>query len=911
MNNFSSHASALLTSKLSPPTMSQSQVLRAQICELMGKAQAVKVILVRAPAGFGKTTAMVQARRELEKNGIETAWVTLDASDNDAARFLTCLSMAVTMMTGPALSDEQAQAVPSAHNLGDVALGIMEKLASHPAPFALFLDDFESLKDPTVLRLVREMIDNLPRRGQLILGSRGLPDLGLGRLRARGQLLEIDVAELRFSLKEAGEFLRQRRHLAMLEQDFSELYRKTEGWIAALWLASVALEKREHSAEFIARFSGSNEALTEYLAEDVLARQAPAVREFLLKTSILQYLQPALCNALLPALDSAAMLRELEAANTFLVRIEGEEGAYRYHSLFAGFLRNQLARELPDELPQLHSTASAWYESQQRPVLAIDHALAGANYARAIRLMNAHAESLLEGGRMRLLTRWFDATPEPLFEDWPLLQVVRIWALCFTRGPWDALALLERSGCAASTDPEVVTHVLALRPMLLAMMDRNEEAFELGREALSRLPVAKPFPDSVLANEMAYVFAIMGQYHESHKLLDVARRSQAERTSIFNKMYSETVEGIIDLEAGQLRQATARFRMAVNASQSASFTHTGGNAWAGVLYAASLYEMNDLDEAAHLLHVYVPLAKDAGLADHTIIGYTMLARIASYHGDIELAFQTLTELEYLGHQRKLPRIVASAKLERSRLLLMQQNRQAAQEELERANNTGVWEQVRRLRLPAHDIDYYALGALRWEIAAGDASRALALAKAETDDAVQTARPRRAIKLALLRALALQQNGETAAAQASLATLLKTTVEQGFVRIIVDEGAGAARLVQQHLAQLREAGTSRRDPIYDEYLQRLLEGFGQSVITHAMDDDNAPQPASGGLAEPLTAKEIRIMVLLADGYSNSALAEKLFVSDSTVRTHLRNINGKLNARSRTEAVAIARRLGVIR
>jgi LuxR family maltose regulon positive regulatory protein len=910
MNSSSSLISALLTSKLSPPSITESQVMRSHICELMGKAQAVKVILVRAPAGFGKTTAMVQARRELERQGIDTAWVTLDAADNDAARFLSCVSMAVTMMTEPDLSDEQARSALSAHKLGDIALEIMEKLAGHPAPFALFLDDFESIKDPTVLRLVREMIDNLPRRGQLILGSRGLPDLGLGRLRARGQLLEIDAAELRFSLKEAGEFLRQRRHLNMPEQDFSELYRKTEGWIAALWLASVALEKREHSTDFIARFSGSNEALTEYLAEDVLGRQTPAVRAFLLKTSILQYLQPALCDALLPGLDSPAMLRELEAANIFLVRIEGSEGAYRYHSLFAAFLRGQLAREMPDQLPSLHSTASAWYESQQRPVLAIDHALAGANHARAVRLMNLHAESLLEGGRMRLLTRWFDTLPEALLDDWPLLQVVRIWALCFTRGPWDALELLERSGCADSTDPNVVTHVLAVRPMLLAMMDRNEEAFKLGSAALSRLPVAKPFPDSVLANEMAYVFAIMGQYHESHKLLDVARRSQAARTSIFNKMYSESVEGIIDLEAGQLRQATARFRIAVNASQSASFTHTGGNAWAGVLYAGSLYEMNDLDEAAHLLHVYVPLAKDAGLADHTIIGYTMLARIASYHGDIELAFQTLTELEYLGHQRKLPRIVASAKLERSRLLLMQQNRQAAHEELERANNTVVWDQVRRLRLPAHDIDYFSLGALRWEIVAGDAGKALAGLNAEIEDAVQTMRPRRALKLRLLKALALQQSGDTAAAQATLAALLKTASEQGFVRIIVDEGAGAARLVQQHLAQLRGDGTARRDPIYDEYLQRLLEGFGQSVITTALDSAAPPQVA-GGVIEPLTAKEIRIMVLLADGYSNSALAEKLFVSDSTVRTHLRNINGKLGARSRTEAVAIARRLGVIR
>ncbi|WP_338016799.1 LuxR C-terminal-related transcriptional regulator [Noviherbaspirillum sedimenti] len=877
----------------------------------MRTSPSVKIILVRAPAGFGKTTAMVQARLQLDAGGIDTAWLTLDASDNDASRFLTCLSAAVTKMTAPEFPIDLDAAQAANYSPGDIALGIIEKLASHASPFALFLDDFEAVKDPTVLRLVREILDNLPRRGQLIIGSRGLPDLGLGRLRARGQLLEIDIRQLRFSMKEAAEFLRQRRLLSLPEEDLSELYRKTEGWIAALWLASVALEKREGGSEFIARFSGSNEAVAEYLAEDVLARQPADMRDFLLKTSILHYLQPALCNALLPQTDSAAILRQLEAANIFLIRIEGEQDTYRYHSLFAGFLRNQLKRELPAELARLHSTASQWYESQGRPVLAIDHALEGENYERALSLLSLHAESLLEGGRMRLLTRWFDAIPEALLDFSPLLQVVRIWALCFTRGPWDAMELLERSECARTTDPHVLTHVLALRPMLLAMMDRNEEAFELGREALSRLPVSKPFPDCVLANEMAYIFSIMGQYHESHKLLDAARRSQADGASIFNKMYSESVEGIIDLEAGQLRQATARFRIAVGATHAASYAHTGGNAWAGVLYAGSLYEMNDLEEAEHLLHVYVPLAKDAGLADHMIIGYIMLSRIASYHGDIDLAFQTLTELEYLGHQRKLPRVVASAKLERSRLLLMQNNRQAARDELDRANNREVWEQVRRLRLPAQDLDYFALGELRWEIFCGDANKALSLLEAEIAQASGAMRHRRVLKLRLLRALALKQSGDQRAALAQISELLKITCAEGFIRLIVDEGAGAAHLVRQHVVQLQEESSQRRDPIFDEYLQRLLDGFGQSVITEAAETDLPMSATPKGLVEPLTAKEIRMMVLLADGYSNSALAEKLFVSDSTVRTHLRNINAKLNAHSRTEAVAIARRLGVIR
>jgi LuxR family maltose regulon positive regulatory protein len=910
MNEAASFARALLGTKLNPPTTTPSQVKRTGVCDLVRASQSVKLILVRAPAGFGKTTAMVQCRTLLEESGVDTAWMTLDGADNDASRFLACLSAAVSAMTEdqPVHGAEPGSASPA--SVGDIAFDIMDRLAAHTSPFALFLDDFELVQEPTVLRLVREIMENLPRRGQLIIGSRGLPDLGLGRLRARGQLLEIDAGQLRFSMEETVEFFTQRRQLALPHEDLSQLHRKTEGWVAALWLASVALERRDRRSEFISRFSGSNQAVAEYLAEDVLASQPTHVRDFLLRTSILRHLNAPLCDALLPGTDSAAILRQLEESNLFLIPIEGEveERTYRYHSLFAGFLRAQLAREMPDEVTGLHCAASRWYESQGRPVPAIDHALESRNYEHAANLLAQHAENLLEDGRMRLLARWFSAIPENYLRPSALLQIIHVWAICMTRGPWEAMELLERSGCTATGDHKVLAHLLAVRPMLLAMMDRNDEAYEVGCEALSRLPIANAFADSVLANEMAYVFAIMGQYQESHKLLDAARRGQSGGGAHnFNKMYSESIEGIIDLEEGQLRQATARLRMAVSSTHAVSYTHTGGNAWAGVLYAGALYEAGDLEQAEHLLHVYVPLAKDVGLADHMIMGYVMLSRIAFYRGDIDQAFHSLAELEYIGHHRQLPRVVASAKLERARVLLIQGNRQGAKEELQRADNREVWDRVQRLRLPAHDLEYFALGQLRWEVLAGQAHAALPLLEAAIATAMDERRHRRALKLRLLQSIALMQKGDLRAAHAAMGDLLKLACREGFIRLIVDEGEKAGVLVRSLREKMNEDSPGRGDPIFSEYLQRLMEAFGPSLVPEA----DLPVPAGDGeLVEPLTAKEIRILLLLAEGYSNSALAEKLFVSDSTVRTHLRNINGKLNAQNRTQAVSIARRLGLI-
>jgi LuxR family maltose regulon positive regulatory protein len=908
MTQSTSLARVLLSTKLNPPTTTPSQVPRTSVWDLMRRASSVKVILIHAPAGFGKTTAMVQCRAHYEAAGVDSAWMTVDSADNDASRFLACLAAAVSKMTADHAVFAGDIKAPTFVSLGDIALDIMARLAAHTSPFVLFLDDFEALQEPTVVRLVREIIDNLPRRGQLVIGSRGVPDLGLGRLRARGQLLEIDAGQLRFSLDETTEFFTERRHIALPDVDLSQLQHKTEGWIAALWLASVALERRDGRSEFIARFSGSNQAVADYLAEDVLAAQPQHIRQFLLRTSILRHLNAPLCEALLPASGSAAILLQLEEANLFLTPVEGDEPSWRYHSLFSGFLRAQLARELPGELERLHCAASRWYEEQGRPVPAIDHALEGGNFEHVVRLLLLHAENLLEEGRMRMLSRWFAALPDQFLRSSQLLQIVHVWSVCFTRGPWESMALLDRSGCADTTDPQVLAHVLALRPMMLAMMDKTEEAYSMGNAALARLPSANAFADSALANEMAHLSAVMGQYQESRKLLDAARSRQGSSASTFNKMYSESVEGIIDLEEGQLRQAVARFRIAVSSTRSVSHRHTGGNAWAGVLYAGALYELNDLDQAEHLLHVYVPLAKNIGLADHMILGYVMMSRIAFHHGDIDQAFHCLTELEYLGHQRQLPRVVSSAKLERARVLLMQNNRHGAKDELDRANQPEVWQRVKRLRMPAHDVDYFELAELRWKIFLGDATDVVADVQQAIAEATSAKRHRRALKLRILLSLAFKQKGDLHSALSTMTAVLKDACPEGFLRLILDEGERTGALVRQ-VAQAQRADSSKgADPIFSVYIQKLLEGFGPASAAGA---EIRLTQGNVALIEPLTAKEIRILSLLAEGYSNSALAEKLFVSDSTVRTHLRNINGKLNAQNRTQAVAVARQHGLIR
>ena len=908
MNSSRHHPPAL---RLSPPRPTRFQLQRTQVDHYVESASGVRLIVLRAPAGFGKTTAMLQHAARREAAGAVTGWLTLDASDNDIGRFLRNLEQAMAPVAPHGGEPQEEGDVPD-------VLDVLERIGSSTASFTLFLDDFETIQSSSVLDMTRQIVECLPETWQLVIGSRIAPGIGLGRLRARGQLLEIGLAQLRFSLEETATFLRARRGLAVGDAALARLHEVTEGWATALWLASLAMERHADPEAFLDTFSGSDSAIADFLAEDVLARLPEAQRDFLLRTSVLRELDVQLCDAVLERNDSRELLAQLGHANLFLVEL-GQPGQYRYHSLFAEFLRAQLAQRDPKAGAALHRRASLWYEANGREVPAVEHALLADDFDRSADLLRVHAQRLLDGGRFRLLGRWLDKLPQPLLERHRKLRIVRAWVLICTHRYPEAVALVEQLHAQMQADPanwddESRAHMLAQRPVIMMMLDKRD-GWSIGIANHERLDPRHAFPYGVLTNTLAIVHAGMDHDDEARALLDRARRASLEVGIPFNVVVGEVLEGTISLKQGRLQEAIARLRIAMHNLSRDRSRGAAANAPAAVVYAEALYEAGELEQAGHILTVYLPLARELWQADQAVRGYLTLSRIAWQRGEADRAYGLLSELEYAGHQDGIARLVVIAELERSRLALVRGDVAAATAYLRRAADDRLWRQEDAVPIQVHETETMEIARLRLCVhgtQAAQESDMLAQALERLPDAILSERAcrnhRLALRMTLLLVHALHRAGQRDAARERIAQSLATACTEGIVQPFADEGPTIAALA---LAWARRALASGRMPpgALPGYVERLEAACALAAGDADMDAD-APDARAGGRGEALTHREIQVVKLLALGKSNAELAETMFVSENTVRTHLRNIFSKLGTRNRTETVANARRHGLI-
>jgi LuxR family maltose regulon positive regulatory protein len=913
-------------SKFRPPATGESCLARERVMERIRQASGAKLVLVHAPAGFGITTLLRRIHDECRQEGGAAAWLTLDAGDNDLDRFMSCLAQTFAQMnrgtsTVRGLFDWRLRQESSFEPA--------DALAATPLPFTLILDEFEHLQNPAVLSVVQQIIDMLGPQQRLVIGSRSQPALSVGRLRARQHLLEIDAAQLRFTLEETALFLRDKRGLQLDSQDVENLHEITGGWVAALWLASLAVEGSDNPRRIIQTFSGSHTSIASYLAEDVLSHKPKHLQDFILQTSVLQKFCADSCNAVTGREDGKALLQEIERSNMFMTPLDEQRTWFSYHPLFADFLRGQLEREYPGLATILHRRAAAWYIGQHRPTHAIDHAIASGDTGFVLELLDQHAQSLFLQGRVRLLARWFDNLDRRSLVAYPKLISVYCWALLHINRSEEALNLLETVTDADGASPVSHSTYHVLRTFSLMMLDRAEETAPMWDDPDILGSAAKePVLRSMLMIGCAYYYATTGRYQEARVLLDQATQEHPSVGPLFSIAVAGYVRGMLDLVQGSLRAACARLlaligdesqkRLRYSATRMGALlgietdepkARDGADSGFASLYLAEvLYEMDSLAEARRLLKLYLPLVKDAGIPDQLIASHVIYARILRTEGNRNDALQVLLELEQSGMQRRLPRVVDAARLELARAAVLEGGLDEARATFALVGPAPAW-QRRDMQMIANDIESPALGAARLQIHAGQALAVLPALKEHLQEAYSRGRMRYALRVKVLYALALSHAGQRNPALRTIRETMQDAQGEGFVRVFKDEGPVLLALVREMLESMQEASGPENTALRAFAERILARGRTPSTRTGVEAMQVAETAVNAGGSE-LTDRELDVLLLLAQGCGNQAIAEKLFVSVTTIKTHLRNINLKLGAHNRTEAISIARRMGII-
>lgn len=903
---------------------------RKHLIERIQEAVTAKLILVEAPAGFGKTTLLRHIYDVFSERGWATAWLTLDAGDNDLDRFMTSLGQAFLQMNRissalPAVPAESESLSPDNRH----SFELTHAIVSLPGPLMLILDEFEHLHNPALLSLIQQLTEMLGPQQKIVISSREQPALSIGRLRAHQQLLKINAAQLRFTADETDQFLHEKCGLKLDDQDAQKLHEITEGWPAALWLSSLALENNDDPKRFINTFSGTNTAIAAYLAEDVLSRKPAHLQNFILQTSILQKFCAESCNAVTQREDSRELLLEIERSNMFTTALDEQHSWFSYHPLFAEFLRAQLERQYPGLAPTLHHRASNWYIEQQRPVPAIDHAIASGDHDLVICMLNQYSEALFMQGRIRLIARWCDTLERSRLLASPKLTMLYAGALIHINRGTEALALLDavanKDAGSAISQPVY----LGLKALALLMLDRMEQMAPMWEDPdIFDNAAEEPLLRTMLMIACAYYYATVGRYTDARLLLDQATQEHPAVGPLFSLTAAGYVHGMIDLMQGHLRAAVMRLRSLVGnepplhprgtgahirlvaglRSEPGSPRYGADSGFASIYLAEALYETDLLDEAKRLLKLYLPLIKDAGVPDQLIASHIIYARILSAEGARNEALQTLLELEQLGRQRRLPRFIDMARLELARVSIFDGDLESAKAMLALIGNAPAWSQS-GVQLIANDIENPTLAAIRLQVHSGQAGQTLPLLKEHLHNAQVNGRLRYALRIKVLYALALANAGQRNPALRTIRQALQEASQEGFVRPFKDEGPALLALVRDMIEGMKNTSDPQHAAqcLFAENL--LTSSSRQTLVTGEPPARGAHMADNLGNGE-LTERELDVLRLLAQGFTNQTIAEKLFVSITTVKTHLRNINLKLGAHNRTEAISIARKRAII-
>src|SRR5829696_7263426 len=810
----------ILRAKLYVPRSRPEAVPRSRLRERLDEGAGRELTVVSAPAGFGKTTLLADWAQRSE---LPVAWVSLDERDDDPARFLLYLIAAIETIHEEFGTTTRAflGSLQSREELEPVITALSNEILELPRDFVLVLDDYHSIRSETIHDALAFVLDHWPPPMHLIIAGRTSPPLPLPRLRARGRLTELGAQDLRFTHEEAADFLSRTMGLNLSGESVAALEEGTEGWIAGLQLAAHALRDREDEFRSMEAFAGGARHVFDYLADEVLSRQPEDVRDFLLKTSVVETLNGPLCEALTDRTDGREMLERLERDNLFLVPLDEAGRYFRYHHLFAAFLRERLGREHPDEILELHRRAGLWYERDGCLAWAVEHGLAAEDFDRAAGLIEEETGVQRRYVDASLLLRWLGTLPHGLVRDRPKLSLLYAWALAHSgaleeaeRRLRDTEAALELDAGGTSTrglsDEErtMLGEICIVRARMAAMREDAPLTTELSNRALDLLPEGERHLRGDVALDLGHAYCSVGDLESASEAFARAaatgRAADDLRTALFTLRYRASLEMV----RGRLRKAED---LLLDGQELAERRPEAVPSVAGMIHTGMgelLYERGALDEARRYLEMGIEHGRRSGEAKILVYGYVNLARVLMARGDAEGAHASIREAG--GLTPRWPLIWAW----QARFWLAQGDVRSA---ARWAREYGATEDY--ASYPRH---FERITMARVLLGEDRTDEALDFLDRLLQDALSEGRMAHEIDLRVLLALASERLGATGEAFDYLERALSLAEPEGFVRVFVDEGLPMAALLERLIREQRDDGSYSGAP--EVYAGRLLEHF---------------------------------------------------------------------------------------
>ena len=881
----------LVSTKLRAPAPGAGHAERPRLGGLLdrGLEDSTRLILLSAPPGYGKTVAAVDW---LGSRGIGHAWLSLDAADNDLARFTRYLAAALTTVRPAASSAADLFGPGSTPSPELVGATLIEALTAVDDQLVLVIDDYQLITAEPVHRLVRFLVERGPPFVHLVLLTREDPALPLARLRAHGRLVELRAEDLRMTNDEASVYV-SAAGISLERRLVERLVERTEGWIAGLQLAAISLRDRPDPAALIEAFGGSQRFVFDYLADEVLGGVDPELRAFLVSTAVAERFTAELCRELTDRHDAGALLERAERTNLFLVPLDAERRWYRYHRLFADYLRAQLDETARREL---HERAAVWLEAAGLVSEAIDHALAAGAIDRALRLIERAARPAFEAGELATLLGWLEALPAEHVAGHPELVSLQAWALFETGRVGAAVAIAERHVASSNARGPAEGRLLILRGMMATVTGPDAESLAIeGLGLVGDDPLFRSF--GLLAAGLGSL--ARGQYAAAVETL------RAGYAAALEAGYPMAVLPAINplchaLTLVGLRTESETICRTVLAQQADGQGRPRPIAWpARVVLGIVRYEANDLVEARRELEAGFEAAREMGVGRPLLgwaISYLALVRLACRDRDGALEALRISQRDLRSTGMALPGVVGETG---ARVLLRLGDVTGAAHWADRATpeappGSPLLEVLRRSMDTTVARVRLAQGRLE------EACELLARTKEAQEGAGAVAD---LISIGVLQAAVADAMGRRVEAVHALGRAVELGAPGGYVRRFVDDGRPVA-----HLLPLVRATA----PVFVDLVIGAFAAEPSEAVSPRppMPGASVWQAADGRLLETLTARELDVLHLMARGASNAEIAAGLTVSLGTAKWHVGHVLAKLGATSRTQALLRAQQLGLV-